>query len=130
MKNRNHESKLSLRSQLKNGLKGVDIKEIQTNIVIGYEPKWAIGPGKVPPVAEYISFVSSFIKEFFKVTFGCSIPVVYGGGLKEENAGMIARIKSIDGGLVALTRFIGDIGFYPEDLNKIIGKYSNEVVLE
>jgi len=48
---------------------------------------------------------------------------VYGGGLKEENAGMIAQIETIDGGLVALTRFTGQIGFYPEELKKIIEKY-------
>jgi len=38
---------------------------------------------------------------------------VYGGGLKEENARAICAIPSIDGGLVALTRFTGEIGFIP-----------------
>jgi triosephosphate isomerase len=49
--------------------------------------------------------------------------VVYGGGLKAENAGMIGNIATIDGGLVALTRFSGEIGFYPEELRIIIDKY-------
>ena len=33
--------------------------------------------------------------------------VVYGGGLKQENARMLASIPEIDGGLIALTRFQG-----------------------
>ena len=49
--------------------------------------------------------------------------VVYGGGLEEENAKMISNIPAIDGGLVALTRFTGDIGFYPDELRSIIDKY-------
>ena len=55
--------------------------------------------------------------------FGFEPGVVYGGGLKEENAGMIAHIETIDGGLVALTRFTDQIGFYPEELKKIIEEY-------
>ena len=58
-----------------------------------------------------------------KEEFGFEPGVVYGGGLKEQNAGMIAAIETIDGGLVALTRFTGQIGFYPEELKKIIEKY-------
>lgn len=92
-------------------------------IVIGYEPIWAIGPGKTPPGKEYIAFVSAYIKEVVKEKFGYDIPVVYGGGLKEENATMIASIDTIDGGLVALTKFVKPIGFEPEGLKNIIGKY-------
>ena len=36
---------------------------------------------------------------------------------------MIAKIAAIDGGLVALTRFTGEIGFEPEGLKRIIDKY-------
>ncbi len=112
-----------LRSQLEMGLKGVNEKDLQNNIVIGYEPIWAIGPGKVPPGSEYIAFVSEYIKSVTRSEFGFDAAVVYGGGLKEENAGMIADIDTIDGGLVALTRFTGEIGFYPDELKKIIEKY-------
>lgn len=93
-------------------------------IVIGYEPMWAIGPGKTPPGEEYITFVSSYIKEVTKEKYGFEIPVVYGGGLKEENAEMISKIESIDGGLVALTKFVQPIAFQPEGLKKIIEKYT------
>ncbi len=93
-------------------------------IVIGYEPIWAIGPGKTPPGKDYIAFVSEYIKSVAKEELGVeNLPVVYGGGLKEANAEMIASIDTIDGGLVALTNFEQPIGFDPESLRKIIDKY-------
>jgi triosephosphate isomerase len=49
--------------------------------------------------------------------------VVYGGGLKEENAGMLGSLQHIDGGLVALTKFTQPIGFDPDDLRLIVAKY-------
>jgi triosephosphate isomerase (TIM) len=115
-----------LSAQLERGLNGVAPYLANQKIVIGYEPIWAIGPGKTPPGAEYISFVSSMIKEICGKLLGVDIPVVYGGGLKEENAAMVAGISSINGGLVALTRFSGEIGFFVEDLKKIIDKYKTE----
>ncbi|MFU0831425.1 MAG: Triosephosphate isomerase [Oscillospiraceae bacterium] len=117
-----------LSAQLERGLTGVAPYLAKQKIVIGYEPIWAIGPGKTPPGAEYISFVSSMIKEITKKLLGVDIPVVYGGGLKEENAAMVAGIDTISGGLVALTRFSGEIGFFVEDLKKIIDKTKKGVV--
>jgi triosephosphate isomerase len=112
-----------LKRQLSLGLRDAGSRLPERRIVIGYEPIWAIGPGKTPPGQEYISYVSRYIKTAVQEEFGFEPWVVYGGGLKEENAGMIAQIETIDGGLVALTRFTGQIGFYPEELKKIIEKY-------
>jgi triosephosphate isomerase len=115
--------KAVLKRQLEQGLKGVENKHPQENVVIGYEPIWAIGPGKTPPDSKYIGFVSAYIKAVANKEFGFNPIVVYGGGLKEENAGEISKIETIGGGLVALTKFRGEIGFYPDDLKKIIDKY-------
>lgn len=112
-----------LRAQLATGLKEVAGKLDGRKIVLGYEPIWAIGPGRTPPGEDYIGFVSAFIKQTVKEIHGFDPTVVYGGGLKEENAGMIARIPAIGGGLVALTRFTGEIAFEPEGLIRIVGKY-------
>ena len=90
----------------------------KSNVVIGYEPVWSIGPGKTPADKLYITKVARFIKE---VTGG--MDVVYGGGLKTDNAAMLASIDEIDGGLIALTRFQGEIGFYPEEYLDIIRLY-------
>lgn len=112
-----------LRNQIKQSLKGIEKYLPQRKVVIGYEPVWAIGPGKTPPGAEYIGFASSFIKETILELFDKNLPVVYGGGLKGENAAMIAGIETIDGGLVALTCFTGEIGFEPSGLARIIEAY-------
>ena len=103
-----------LREQLEIGLEGVD----KSQVVIGYEPIWSIGPGKTPAGKEYITKIARFVKE---VTGG--IDVVYGGGLKVDNAEMLASIEEIDGGLIALTRFRGEIGFYPDEYIEIIRTY-------
>ena len=113
-----------LREQVESSLPNSCDFDMPHHLVIGYEPVWAIGPGKTPPGADYIAFVSSYIKSVVKSSFGFDPEVVYGGGLKEENAGMIAKIGSISGGLVALTRFSGEIGFYPDDLKRIIDQYA------
>jgi Triosephosphate isomerase len=113
----------TLSGQLRRGLNQVQNYLTKQQIVIGYEPIWAIGPGKTPPDGDYISFVSRFIKDEVKKLLNIDIPVIYGGGLNEKNAATIANISTIDGGLVALTRFTGEIGFYAEDFRNIIGKY-------
>ncbi len=100
--------------QLEVGLEGVDTSKV----VIAYEPIWSIGPGKTPADKPYIEKIAKFVKE---KTGGMDI--VYGGGLKTDNAEMLASIDDIDGGLIALTRFSGEIGFYPEEYLEIINLY-------
>lgn len=112
-----------LKSQLMLNLKGIKNKFYEKQIFIGYEPIWAIGPGKIPPGKEYISFVSQFIKTTIENEFNFEPIVVYGGGLKEQNAGMLSKINTIDGGLVALTKFTGEIGFSVIELKRIIDKF-------
>lgn len=104
----------TLAMQLELGLDGVD----RNLVVLAYEPVWAIGPGKTPPDRDYIEKIAAFVKES---TGG--MPLVYGGGLKSDNAEMLASIPQVDGGLIALTRFSGEIGFYPDEYLKIIEKY-------
>lgn len=101
----------------------VGLEGIKGEVVIGYEPMWAIGPGKTPPPADYIEDIAAFIKRTVLEACGYAPEVVYGGGLKEANAAEVASCASVDGGLVALTRFTGDIGFYPDELERIIDRY-------
>ena len=115
-----------LKSQLSANLAAVGEFLADRQIVVGYEPVWAIGPGKTPPGKDHISFVSAYIKQVVLDNIGFDPLVVYGGGLKEENAGMISTIEAIDGGLVGLTRFTGDIGFDVKGLKRIIVQYESE----
>lgn len=69
-----------LGEQLRVGLDGVD----RSKVVIGYEPVWSIGPGKTPAGKEYITKIARFVKD---ATGGMDI--VYGGGLKTDNAEML-----------------------------------------
>ena len=105
-----------LGKQLSIGLDGVDTSKV----VIAYEPIWSIGPGKTPAGKDYITKIARFVKE---KTGGMDI--VYGGGLKQDNAAMLASIPEVDGGLIALTRFSGEIGYYPQEYLEIIDLYMN-----
>ena len=77
--------------------------------------------GKDAPDSDYIGKIGAFVKE----TTG-GMDVVYGGGLKQDNAAMLASIPEIDGGLIALTRFSGEIGYYPEEYLEIIRLYMGQ----
>lgn len=104
-----------LKEQVITGLEGVD----RSNVVLGYEPVWSIGPGKVPADKEYISKIAKYLKEI-----SGGMDIVYGGGLKKDNAEMLASIPEISGGLIALTRFSGeDFGFYPDEYKEIVKLY-------
>lgn len=105
-----------LTSQVEQGLDGCNLEGVR----IAYEPVWSIGPGKTPADAPYITKVARLLKGI-----NPSVDVVYGGGLKSDNAKMLAGITEIDGGLIALTRFVGEIGFYPEEYAEIVELYLN-----
>ena len=105
-----------LTAQVTEGLEGADL----ANVRIAYEPVWSIGPGKTPADAPYIQKVALLVKSVVP-----GVDVVYGGGLKADNAEMLAGIPEIDGGLIALTRFSGEIGFYPDEYAQIVDLYLN-----
>lgn len=103
-----------LGDQISIGLDGVD----KSKVVIAYEPIWSIGPGKTAADRPYIRKIGQFVKRITN-----NMDMVYGGGLKEGNAEMLASIEEVDGGLIALTRFSGEIGFYPDEYLNIVDLY-------
>ncbi len=105
-----------LSTQVSEGLAGTNLNDVR----VAYEPVWSIGPGKTPADAPYIQKVARLIKKTVP-----GVDVVYGGGLKADNAQMLASIPEIDGGLIALTRFSGEIGFYPDEYAQIVDLYLN-----
>lgn len=69
------------------------------NIVIAYEPVWAIGTGIVATTAD-IERAHSFIKSVVKEYFGAVVPVLYGGSVKPSNSAEILALNEVDGVLI------------------------------
>jgi len=70
------------------------------NIIIAYEPVWAIGTNKIPSV-EDISKIAIYIKQVVNEIYEYkSIKVLYGGSVNKKNINEINKINEIDGVLV------------------------------
>ena len=85
-------------NQLDICLKNV-LKKYQDNIIIAYEPRWAIGTGRVPSnneIFETINFIKNFIKDKFKM----DVKVVYGGSVNDDNIENLNKIDNIDGFMI------------------------------
>jgi triosephosphate isomerase len=89
-------------NQLKDGL--LHIKESDwENIVLAYEPVWAIGTGETAS-PEQAQEMHEFIREVVLKAFGKEIAenvsILYGGSVKPENAKEIFSKPDVDGGLI------------------------------
>jgi triosephosphate isomerase len=71
----------------------VSVLEADDNLVIAYEPVWAIGTGKTA-TPETAQEAHGFIKSLL------DLPVLYGGSVKPENAAELAAQPDVDGALV------------------------------
>jgi len=71
----------------------ISVLEAEDNLVVAYEPVWAIGTGKTatPEIAQE---AHAFIKSLLDV------PVLYGGSVKPENAAELLGQPDVDGALV------------------------------
>jgi triosephosphate isomerase len=99
--------------QVKQGLSGVEKID---NIVIAYEPVWAIGTGKVA-TSNQAEEVHKFIRGILKDLYGNAandIRILYGGSVTKDNIGELIGMENIDGALVGgaslkLDAFLGII---------------------
>ena len=72
-------------------------------IIVAYEPVWAIGTGKVatPEIArESHRFIRSWLSERFSATVADVTRILYGGSVKPDNAAGLLTQEDIDGALV------------------------------
>ena len=91
-----------LATQLAGGLEGLT-GETVANLILAYEPVWAIGTGKTatPEMAEEThSFIRKFIADKFGAEAAAGVVIQYGGSMKPENAEELVRQADIDGGLI------------------------------
>jgi triosephosphate isomerase len=91
-----------IKRQVLNGLDGISVEQMK-NVIIAYEPVWAIGTGKTatPSQAQEVhSFVRSLILGKYGNTTAENIIIQYGGSVKPDNAKELLSQNDIDGALV------------------------------
>ncbi|WP_440937942.1 triose-phosphate isomerase [Candidatus Pelagibacter sp.] len=89
---RNKKTKSVLSKQIKLGLKGV---KLDNNIIIAYEPVWAIGSGMIPKSNDLLNAI-----DFIKSRFKQNLKILYGGSVNDKNINELKTIHNIDGFLV------------------------------
>ncbi len=91
----NGDTFIVLEKQVSEVLNNVEIK----NIIIAYEPIWAIGTGKTPSKEDIIETID-FIKDMIYEKYETKLEVLYGGSVSEKNIAELLKINALDGFLV------------------------------
>lgn len=103
-------------TQLKESLFHLQASAIK-NIIIAYEPIWAIGTGKTATTEqaqEIHQYLRSVLANMYGSMVADEIPILYGGSVKAGNAKEIFNCPDVDGGLV------GGASLVAEDFIEII----------
>ena len=90
-----------IKTQMESALHALDEEQI-SDIVIAYEPVWAIGTGENATSLE-IAEIHQYIREFLTEVFpgsGNSVKILYGGSVKTGNIVDIMSVDEVDGVLV------------------------------
>ncbi|MDR3467094.1 MAG: triose-phosphate isomerase [Xanthobacteraceae bacterium] len=72
------------------------------NLVVAYEPVWAIGTGRVP-TSKDVELIHGFIREKLQARFsseGAAVRILYGGSVKPGNATELMAVADVGGALV------------------------------
>ena len=91
-----------IEGQIEAGLAGISKEEVE-NIVIAYEPIWAIGTGKTATVEqaqEVCALIRRKLEALYDIKTADKISILYGGSVKSGNVGELTSSLDIDGGLV------------------------------
>ena len=88
--------------QIELALKDIPKEKIE-NIIIAYEPVWAIGTGKVATKEDAnntIKQIREKIRTLYNDEVAQNVTILYGGSVKNENAKELFETSDIDGGLI------------------------------
>lgn len=99
-KNENHFE--VVKKQLSESLFHLSSEQIK-NIVIAYEPVWAIGTGETATpfqAQEMHLYIRNFLAKKYDQTVANSIPILYGGSCNTANAKELFALPDVDGGLI------------------------------
>ena len=91
-----------VRVQVEKGLAGVSAGKAE-QVIIAYEPVWAIGTGKTatPAMAQEVhAYIRSLLAAQFGPEIAARIRILYGGSMKPDNADALLAEHDIDGGLI------------------------------
>lgn len=102
--------------QTKAALEGIDAKDV-ANLVIAYEPIWAIGTGKTATKEDAnatIAVIRGAVSEVFGAETADAVRIQYGGSMNPKNATELMSMPEIDGGL------IGGASLKAEDFSKVV----------
>lgn len=91
-----------LEEQLRQGLNGISINSAE-ELVIAYEPVWAIGTGKTASAEqaqEVHAFLRKILAEILQKDIAAGIRILYGGSVNSDNVDMLMAEPDIDGALV------------------------------
>ena len=105
-----------IEGQIEVGLAGISKEEVE-NIVIAYEPIWAIGTGKTATVEqaqEVCALIRRKLEALYDINTADKISILYGGSVKSGNVGELTSSLDIDGGLV------GGASLKADEFTKII----------
>ena len=105
-----------IEGQIEAGLAGISKEEVE-NIVIAYEPIWAIGTGKTATVEqaqEVCALIRRKLEALYDINTADKISILYGGSVKSGNVGELTSSLDIDGGLV------GGASLKADEFTKII----------
>jgi len=95
------ETDRKLRQQIREDLAGVPAERL-AEVLIAYEPVWAIGTGRVATgeqAQDAIAFIRALVADRDK-TAAESVRILYGGSVKAENAAELIALPDVDGALV------------------------------
>ena len=91
-----------LRGQMDQGLSGLSGEQVE-QVVVAYEPVWAIGTGKTAS-AEQVEEVHTYLREWLSDAFGPGtaqkVRIQYGGSVKPANSAELMHTPNVDGALV------------------------------